>query len=105
MLAEIITATQSGHIPHWKNLRLPDATRAHDRAVPHEFNQVKMPRWMRSWISRHFDNDAALMTGESAFQASALMTGATWRLIRALEERVQVLENEKHHLKNDLKGV
>ena len=64
-----------------------------------------MPRWMKSWISRRFDNDAALMTGELAFQASALMTSATWRLIRALEERVQVLENTKRELTNDLKGA
>ena len=104
-MAEIIKATQTGRIPHWWNLHLPDAIRAHDRAIPHKFNQVKMPHWMKSWISRRIDNDAALMTGESAFQASSLMTGATWRLIRALEERVQVLEDKNHHLTNDLQGA
>ena len=53
---------------------------------------------------RCFDNDTALMTGESAFQASTMMTGATWCLICALEEQVQVLENKNHHLTN-LQGV
>src|SRR5579872_3332831 len=102
--ARIITATQSGRVPVWSDLRLPDAIRAHGRAFPHAFNKVKMPDFLKAWIVRRFDNDACLLTGEVAFQAACSMTGEAFSLIRALEGRIQYLEKERYKHEQDLTG-
>ena len=102
--ARIITATQSGRVPVWSNLRLPDAIRAHGRAFPHAFNKVKMPDFLKAWIVRRQDNDACLITGEVAFQAACAMTGEAFSLIRALEGRIQYLEKERYKHEQDLNG-
>jgi hypothetical protein len=102
--ARIITATQSGRVPVWGDLRLPDAIRAHGRAFPHAFNKIKMPDFLKAWIVRRFDNDACLITGEVAFQAACAMTGEAFSLIRALEGRIQYLEKERYKHEQDLNG-
>src|SRR5579872_5326970 len=94
--ARIVSATQTGRAPVWADLRLPDAIRAHGRAFPHAFNQVKMPDFLKAWIVRRFDNDACLITSEVAFQAACAMTGESFSLIRAMEERIQYLEKERY---------
>ena len=63
-----------------------------------------MPNWLKSWILRRNDNDACLMTGEGAYHASCLMTGATWRLMRHLEKRTQELEAQVRRDAQDLNG-
>src|ERR1700757_403297 len=102
--AQIITATQSGRVPDWRNLRLPDAIRAHDRAFPHAFYKVKMPAYIKSWIVRRHDNDACLLSGEVAFQAACIMTGESFSLIRAMESRIQYLQKERNKQDQDLNG-
>src|SRR6201993_4285614 len=102
--AQIITATQSGRVPDWRNLRLPDAIRAHDRAFPHAFYKVKMPAYLKSWLLRRQDNDACLLSGEVAFQAACIMTGESFFLINALESRIQDLEKERYKQDQDLNG-
>ena len=102
--ARIISATQSGRVPVWSDLRLPDAIRAHGRAFPHAFNKVKMPDFLKAWIVRRLDNDACLITGEVAFQAACTMTGEAFSLIRAMEARIQYLEKERYKHEQDLTG-
>src|ERR1700757_1658922 len=80
--AQIITAPQSGRVPDWNNLCLPDAVRAHNRAFPHAFNKVKMPAYVKSWLLCRQDNDACLLSGEVAFQAACIMTRESFSLIR-----------------------
>ena len=102
--AQIIAATQTGVVPSWNNLRLPDSIWAHDRAFPHAYHKVKMPAFLKSWIWRHHDNDACLITGEVAFQAACTMTGEAFSLIRAMEARIQYLEKERYKQDQDLTG-
>ena len=102
--AQIITATQSGRVPDWHNLRLPDAIRAHDWAFPHAHYKVKMPAFLKSWLMRRQDNDACLISGEVAFQAACIMTGESFSLICAMESRIQYLEKERYKQDQDLNG-
>src|SRR5579872_2260006 len=101
---QIIPATQSGVVPTWNNLRLPDAIHAHDRAFPHAYNKVKMPAFLKAWIWRRHDNDACLISGEVAFQAACTMTGESFSLIRAMESQIQYLEKERYKQDQDLNG-
>src|SRR5579872_3371011 len=102
--AQIITATQSGRVPDWRHLRLPDAIRAHQRAFPHAYNKIKMPAFLKSWIWHRQDNDACLISGEVAFQAACVMTGEAFSLVRAMEARIQYLEKERYKQDQDLTG-
>src|SRR5579872_5900268 len=102
--SQIISTTQSGHVPDWRNLRLPDAIRAQDRAFPHAFYKVKMPAYLKAWILRCQDNDACLLSGELAFQATCIMTGESFSLIRTMEVWIQYLEKERYKHDQDLTG-
>ena len=102
--SQIITATQSGRVPDWCNLHLPDAIRAHDWAFPHAFYKVKMPAYIKSWLLLRQDNDACLLSSEVAFQAACIMTGESFSLIRAMESRIQYLEKERYKQDQDLTG-
>jgi hypothetical protein len=100
--AQIITATQSGKVPDWCNLRLPDAIHAHDWAFPHAFYKVKMLPYLKAWLLRRQDNNACLISGEVAFQAACIMTGESFSLICAMESRIQYLEKERYKQDQDL---
>src|SRR5579872_5140461 len=102
--AQIIATTQTGVVPSWNNLRLPDPICAHDRAFPHAYHKVKMPAFLKSWIWCRQDNDACLITGEVVFQATCTMTGEAFSLIRAMEARIQYLEKERYKHEQDLTG-
>jgi hypothetical protein len=90
--------------PDWKNLWLPDVIHTQDHSFPHAYNQVKIPGFMKSWLVHCQDNDACLLTGEVAFQATSIMSGESFKFMRALEKRIQFLEKECHGHETNLKG-
>ena len=63
-----------------------------------------MPTYIKSWLLRHQDNDACLISGEVAFQAACIMTGEAFSLICAMELQIQYLEKERYKHKQDLNG-
>src|SRR5579872_5395468 len=77
---------------------------AQDHSFPHAYNRVKMPDFMKSWLVRHQDNDACLLTGGVAFQAASIMSGESFKFMWVLEKRIQELEKECYIHKTDLDG-
>ena len=104
MNAQVIQATQNGVAPNWKNLHLPDAIHAQDQAFPHAYNQVKMPGFLKSWSLHRQDNNACLLMGEVAFQATCVMNGEAFKMLWVLEKHIQYLEKEHYGHEQDLKG-
>ena len=89
---------------NWRDLRLPDQIMAHNSAFPQDFLKVNLPSHLRDMYLREAKEDSCLMTGERAFEMDIISTTATWKMIRALERRVQSLETSKRNLERRVEG-
>ena len=96
--------TQTGCCPVWYNLHLLDAIRAHDKALPHEFNQVLMPDWIKSWYMHQNNEDAALIMGLMAFCVVTMKNGVLWKVIHDQHKMMEHLEKKLTKLEEELEG-
>lgn len=77
----------------WSELCVPDQIMAHMHAFPHEFLKARdMPSYLKDMFKWHSSGESSLITRECAFEANIILTTATWKFVKVVEDFVISLE-------------